>query len=67
MNAGDRIRLVYCSDQHTHLTPGDQGTVRLVDALGTVHVAWDSGSSLGLVEDAGDRFERVDRDEEGER
>lgn len=46
---GDRVELVRTSDPHTRLRPGDQGTVRRVDDLGTVHVSWDSGSSLGLV------------------
>jgi len=51
---GDRVVLVHCTDPHTNLKPGDAGTVRAVDGLGTVHVAWDSGSRLGICEDAGD-------------
>ncbi|MFN2556737.1 MAG: DUF4314 domain-containing protein [Nitriliruptorales bacterium] len=35
-------------DPYTHLRPGDPGTVTVVDHLGTVHVAWDSGSTLGM-------------------
>lgn len=46
---GDRVRLVRCSDPYTRLRPGSEGTVSLVDAMGTVHVDWDSGSNLGLV------------------
>jgi len=46
---GARIELVRTSDEHTALRPGDRGTVRIVDAIGTVHIAWDTGSSLGLV------------------
>ena len=46
---GDRIELVDCSDPYTKLTPGSKGTVSLVDSMGTVHVAWDSGSNLGLI------------------
>ena len=34
---------------NTKLKPGDQGTVTYVDALGTVFVDWDNGSSLGLI------------------
>jgi len=52
MNAtakGQRIRLVYTSDEYTRLRPGALGTVVLEDSLGTVHVKWDEGSSLGLV------------------
>jgi hypothetical protein len=46
---GARVELLYCSDPYTRLRPGDRGTVMYVDSLGTVHVSWDNGSSLGLV------------------
>lgn len=46
---GTRIRLISTSDPYTALTPGDVGTVELVDDAGTIHVAWDSGSHLGLI------------------
>lgn len=46
---GDRVELVSTDDEFTRLRPGEQGTVTFVDSLGTVHVQWDSGSSLGLV------------------
>lgn len=49
VHAGQRIQLVSTSDQYTRLKPGDRGTVRRVDHLGTVHVNWDNGSRLGLV------------------
>ena len=47
---GSRVKLVsmnnpYCRD----LKPGMQGTVMHVDDIGTIHVAWDCGSSLGMV------------------
>ena len=56
---GDRIRLVRCTDDHTRLRPGLYGTVSVVDDLGTVHVQWDDGCTLGLVpgEDAWERVE----------
>ena len=50
-HAGDRVRLVSCDDPHTRLTPGAEGTVSLVDDLGTLHVTWDDGSNLGLIPD----------------
>ena len=53
---GKRVRLDYTNDPHTKLVRGDEGIVRRVDALGTVHIAWDNGSTLGLIEDAGDSF-----------
>ncbi|OKL48829.1 hypothetical protein BSR29_02940 [Boudabousia liubingyangii] len=46
---GRRIRLEDTSDPYTTLTPGSEGTINHVDDLGTLHVAWDNGSTLGLV------------------
>jgi len=46
---GDRIELVYCSDEYTKLEPGIRGNVTFVDDIGTIHVKWDNGSTLGLV------------------
>ena len=46
---GKRIELVSTSDPYTKLKPGDRGTVQFIDDIGTVHVAWDNGSTLGLV------------------
>jgi hypothetical protein len=31
------------------LKPGDQGTVRLIDDIGTIFVDWDCGSTLGVA------------------
>lgn len=53
---GRRVRLVKCNDTFSSLSPGDEGIVSLIDDLGTLHVNWDNGSSLGLVWDAGDRW-----------
>lgn len=46
---GKRVRLIYSSDPYTKLSKGDEGTVTSIDDFGTIHVKWDSGSSLGLV------------------
>ena len=46
---GSRVRLIHTSDPYTDLVRGDEGKVRKMDALGTIHVKWDSGSRLGLV------------------
>lgn len=37
------------NDPYSRLTPGEQGAVVMVDDIGTVHVAWDNGSSLGVA------------------
>jgi len=56
--AGTRVRLVSCSDPYTTLPRGTYGTVRFIDDVGTVHVAWDNGATLGMVRGY-DRFEVV--------
>ncbi len=45
---GTRVRLIRMEDLHSP-PDGCMGTVRLVDDIGTIHVAWDNGSSLGVV------------------
>lgn len=47
---GKRVMLGRTSDPYTNLRPGALGTVIMEDSLGTVHVDWDDGSSLGLVQ-----------------
>ena len=47
---GSRVELIrmndpYCRDPK----PGMLGTVMHVDDIGTIHVAWDCGSTLGVV------------------
>jgi hypothetical protein len=44
------------TDERTHLEPGDEGWVQMVDGGGTVHVSWDAevhdfrpSSGLGLI------------------
>ena len=46
---GARVELVYMNDPYSKLSPGDRGDVTCVDDTGTVHIAWDCGSSLGAV------------------
>ena len=44
-----RVILIRMSDPYTNLRQGDRGTVTMVDDIGTIHVNWDCGSSLGVV------------------
>jgi len=46
---GARVELVEMNDPFTKLSPGERGSVILVDDTGTVHIAWDCGSTLGAV------------------
>ena len=47
--SGERVKLVYMDDPKEEVTPGEMGTIQLVDDAGTIHVIWDSGVSLGMV------------------
>jgi hypothetical protein len=54
---GTRVRLLHMDDMQAPPV-GTKGTVIYVDDIGTIHVRWDTGSSLGLI--AGeDEFEVV--------
>ena len=47
---GARVELVHMNDPYnTRLFPGARGMVVSVDDIGTIHVRWDCGSSLGIV------------------
>lgn len=53
---GRRVRLVHTGDIFTDLKPGALGTIQFVDNMGTTHIAWDSGSRLGMLKGE-DRFD----------
>lgn len=55
---GCRVELIRMPDPQTNLKPGDQGTVTIVDDIGTIHVQWDNGSSLGVAYRA-DKVKRI--------
>lgn len=46
---GMRIRLVNMVDDPNPIAPGTEGTIRLVDGQGIIHVNWDDGRTLGLI------------------
>ena len=47
--AGTQVELISMDDPYTKLRPGDQGTVIAVDDIGSVHIQWNNGSSLGAA------------------
>lgn len=55
--AGTRIRLLKMDDIQAP-PAGTEGTVTFVDDAGTIHMRWDTGSSLGLISGE-DEFEVV--------
>ena len=46
---GSRVKLICMNDPYRDLEAGTLGTVMLVDDIGTIHVAWDCGSTLGVA------------------
>lgn len=63
MKRGDRVELIRMGDDPHPLEPGARGTVTFVDALGTIHVHWDNGRTLGLLPDAGDEYRLLPAEE----
>ncbi len=53
-HGGKRVRLNYCADPYTKLSTGDEGVITDIDDLGTFHIKWDSGSTLGLIRNEDD-------------
>ena len=47
--SGCRVKLICMNDPYHDLKAGSMGTVTHVDDIGTIHVAWDCGSTLGVV------------------
>lgn len=47
---GTRVELIKMNDPYSNnLHPGSKGSVIFVDDIGTIHISWDCGSSLGIV------------------
>lgn len=54
---GTRVELHHMDDPQAP-PAGTKGEVIFVDDIGTIHVRWENGSSLGLIPDE-DRFSRI--------
>ena len=46
---GTRIRLNSMEDPYAPIAPGTEGVVAFVDDIGTIHMKWNNGRSLGIV------------------
>jgi len=46
---GTRIELISMNDLYSSIEPGTKGTVESVDDIGTLHMKWDNGRTLGIV------------------
>jgi hypothetical protein len=62
---GDRVELVATNDPYTRLRPGDRGTItRVADTPEpTIDIAWDNGSTLAILPEAGDRIRLLPGDD----
>ena len=57
---GDRVALEHTDDPDTRLRPGDEGTVTRYDPkLGQLDVNWNSGSTLSMLLNDGDRVRLI--------
>ena len=55
---GTRIRLIRMADDIAPVPPGMTGSVAIIDDAGNIHMNWDNGRSLALIEGA-DEFEVI--------
>lgn len=46
---GAEVELVFMDDIYRTMPAGLKGKVVCIDGIGTIHVAWENGSSLGAV------------------
>ena len=46
---GCRVELIRMDDVYSWPNPGLRGTVACVDDIGTIHVNWDNGCTLGVL------------------
>lgn len=55
---GTRIQLISMRNDPKPVPDNTLGTVTFVDDMGTIHMKWDNGRSLGLIPDA-DEFTKI--------
>lgn len=58
---GTRLQLISMSDPFAPIDSGTKGTVRCVDDMGTIHMQWDNGRTLGLIYGE-DNFRKIKED-----
>jgi hypothetical protein len=46
---GTRVELITMDDPYSKLKSGDRGFIMAVDDIGTCHIRWDCGSTLGAA------------------
>lgn len=56
---GRRVKCIEMKDDHP-VPSGTIGTIQHIDDIGTIHMKWDNGSTLGLVPNE-DLYEILDK------
>ena len=51
---GTRIQLIHMSNDPKPVPDNTLGTVKFIDDMGTIHMNWDNGRSLGLIPERDD-------------
>ncbi len=51
---GTRIQLDHMDDPYSPVPDGTKGTVSFVDDMGTLHMIWDNGRTLGVCPEVDD-------------
>ena len=63
--AGTRIRLIHMDDPYAPVPGGTVGEVQYVDDAGNIHMIWQNGRTLSLIEGVDDFTIITDDKEEG--
>ena len=58
LRIGQRVRAIQINDPYTKIESGEYGTINFIDGFNTIHVNWDSGSTLGIIPEI-DEFEII--------
>ncbi|MFA0381363.1 DUF4314 domain-containing protein [Vibrio sp. 10N.222.54.A3] len=56
LKPGDIIKMIHMNDIDP-IDAGELGQIKRIDDMGTLHMQWDNGRSLGICMPAGDLFE----------
>lgn len=63
--AGTRIRMNHMDDPYSPIQPGTIGSVDYIDDAGNVHMKWDNGRTLSLIEGVDDFTVITNQEEAG--